>query len=317
MEELKIEIDDVIEDNDYGDIDEVDFYLEDLRSKFAKIDPNEYALSYSGGRDSHFLYWFIKEYLGEDRIQIVSVNTRMMFPEILRRIRENADVILLPDKKPDQIKEEVGLPCFTKNQDSLVQAYQKGLRSENLMERVNGDVGKWSLNRKARKLLLSGELHKISSKCCNELKKKPLKKYQKETGRKPIIGVRQAEGILREQYKSCFTKDKKFTPIYDLSDDLLEKIENKYEIEVLNVYNHASRTGCIGCPYGRKKSVEFALSYVSEARRNWLIDYFKDSYDVMGVNYQKYLDKDEEDKTKENKDVSKSENKTDLNTQKD
>ena len=37
-------------------MDNVDFYLEDLKSKFNKIDFNKYYLSYSGGKDSHFLY---------------------------------------------------------------------------------------------------------------------------------------------------------------------------------------------------------------------------------------------------------------------
>lgn len=47
-------------------MDEVDFYLEDLKSKFRKLKNvggyDKYYLSYSGGKDSHFLYWFIKEY---------------------------------------------------------------------------------------------------------------------------------------------------------------------------------------------------------------------------------------------------------------
>lgn len=51
-------------------MDEVDFYLKDLESKFKKIDKSKYYLSYSGGKDSHFLYWFIKEYLHDDEIEI-------------------------------------------------------------------------------------------------------------------------------------------------------------------------------------------------------------------------------------------------------
>ena len=45
--------------------DIVDLYLFDLKTKFQKIDPKQYYLSYSGGRDSHLLYWFIKEYAPE------------------------------------------------------------------------------------------------------------------------------------------------------------------------------------------------------------------------------------------------------------
>lgn len=42
-------------------MNEVDFYLFDLKSKFNKITPKKYYLSYSGGKDSHLLYWFIEE----------------------------------------------------------------------------------------------------------------------------------------------------------------------------------------------------------------------------------------------------------------
>ena len=34
-----------------------------MKKSITKINPKEYYLSYSGGKDSHFLYWFIKEYL--------------------------------------------------------------------------------------------------------------------------------------------------------------------------------------------------------------------------------------------------------------
>ena len=50
-------------------MDEEEFYLIDLKSKFDKIKPNTYYLTYSGGKDSHFIYWFIKEYLKRDDIK--------------------------------------------------------------------------------------------------------------------------------------------------------------------------------------------------------------------------------------------------------
>ena len=50
-------------------MDEEEFYLIDLKSKLDKIKPNTYYLSYYGGKDSHFLYWFIKEYLKRDDIK--------------------------------------------------------------------------------------------------------------------------------------------------------------------------------------------------------------------------------------------------------
>lgn len=276
-------------------IDDVDFYLLDLKSKFDKIKPNTYYLSYSGGKDSHFLYWFIKEYLKRDDIKIVGINTYMEHHEIRDRILNNSDVVLYPKMKPFEIKEKYGSPCFSKIQDDFIERYQKGCRTKSLMERVNsrkflGKDGKihsssFSLNKKARDLLLSNKLHKISPKCCYYLKKKTAHDFEKETGLKPILGVRGSESNLRKtQYKSCFTKDKKFTPLHDLSDELLDKIYKKYNIEIPEVYKYTTRTGCMGCPYGSYKGeTEKELNLISDTQFKFVTQYFKESYEVLGI----------------------------------
>lgn len=120
-------------------MDNADFYLYDLKTKFNKIDPTKYYLSYSGGKDSHLLYWFIKEYAPEFKdILVVGINTYMEHQEILKRINDNCDLILFPKLKPFEIKAKYGIPCFTKNQDEFIYRYQKGLRSVALMNKING-----------------------------------------------------------------------------------------------------------------------------------------------------------------------------------
>lgn len=92
-------------------MDEVEFYLKDLASRFKAIDKQKYYLSYSGGKDSHFLYWFIKEYLKDDQIEIVAVNTYMEHTAIRKRMYDNADTILLPKFKPFEIKKSMDHPA--------------------------------------------------------------------------------------------------------------------------------------------------------------------------------------------------------------
>lgn len=271
-------------------IDEVEFYLEDLESKFKKINPKEYYLSYSGGKDSHFLYWFIKERLHDSDIQIVGVNTYMEHHEILRRIKKNCDVVLIPKLKPMEIKEKYGSPCFSKSQDYFIEAIQKGSKAPSILERFYGNSTSWhNVSKKAREYVLSGKAHRISPKCCKYLKKEPFRKYEKETGKKAILGVRSSESKMRaSQYKSCFTKDKKFTPIHDLSNDLLEKIIQKYNIEVPDVYKYVTRTGCMGCPYGSfKGDTEKELALINENQRKFVCNYFRESYNVLGVKTEK------------------------------
>lgn len=267
-------------------MDEVDFYLVDLKSKFDKIKPNTYYLSYSGGKDSHFLYWFIKEYLHRDDIKIVGINTYMEHHEIRDRILKNSDVVLYPKMKPMEIKEKYGIPCFSKLQDEYISRYQRGSRAKSTLDFIEGNNStKFKLNNKAKELLLSGKLHKISNKCCQVLKKDTAHRFQKETGLKEILGVRGDEGALRKsKYKSCFTKDKKFTPIHDLSDELLEKIIKKYNIEVPKVYEHISRTGCMGCPYGSyRHRTEKELELITDSQKRFVCEYFKESYKILGI----------------------------------
>lgn len=282
-------------------MDEVDFYLVDLKSRFDKIKPNTYYLSYSGGKDSHFLYWFIKEYLKRDDIKIVGINTYMEHHEIRDRILKNSDIVLKPKLKPFEIKEKYGSPCFSKIQDDFIDRYQRGSRSKSLMERIQprqfvGRDGKihtssFSLNKKARELLLNGKLHRVSPKCCKYLKKEPAREFEEQSGLKAILGVRGSESAMRRsQYKSCFTKDKKFTPLHDLSDEMLDKIYKKYNIEIPEVYNHICRTGCMGCPYGSyKHDTEKELALLSPNQLKFVSEYFKESYEVLGIIPQRQM----------------------------
>lgn len=171
-------------------MNEVEFYLEDLKSKFTKINPSEYYLAYSGGRDSHFLLWFIREYLHETRIPAVFSNTGMEIPEIRDRGLANADVVLKPAMKHAEIKEKYGIPLNTKASDEWVYSYQtrreQGISDEDMpnwikyyaMRQVDAiqhgrDTGKLSytvVNKKTCEAMMAGTLHKVSNLCCTYLK---------------------------------------------------------------------------------------------------------------------------------------------------
>lgn len=279
-------------------MDNATFYLEDLKTKFAKINPKEYYLSYSGGKDSHLLYWFMKEYAPQYKdIPIISVNTYMEHPEIRKRMYDLADKVLLPTMKPFEIKEKYGIPCFSKLQDDFIYRYQKGSRCESIMNRIysrnkDGSKSWFGLSKKARELLLSGKLHKVSNRCCMKLKKEPMHNFEKETGLKAILGVRGNESRLRKaQYKSCFTKDMKFTPLWDLTTELEKEIYEKYKIPQPYIYIYGLKgLGCMGCPYGSYKGdTEIELSILDDKQHEFVCNYFKESYEVLGIDTSRQL----------------------------
>lgn len=266
---------------------DVNPFLMFLKDRFvSKIDPNEYYLSYSGGKDSHFLYWFIKEFLKEDRIKVVGVNTSFEIPEIRDRILKNSDIVLHPVMNRWDIKDRYGIPCYTKQQDEYIHRYQTGSRTKNTMNFIMGEnTAIFRLNKKAREKLLAGELHKISNKCCYYNKELPMIRCGIELKRKAIIGTRQSESKTRKaKYKTCLQKTGNFTPIYDFSDELIDSIYEAYDIEIPKCYDIVMRTGCAGCPYGRNVVKE--LEILPELQRKAVIKYFKESYIVKEIDFK-------------------------------
>lgn len=275
-------------------MDNVDFYLYDLKTKFDKINPKEYYLSYSGGKDSHLLYWFIKEYAKIDEIKIVGINTYMEHQEIRDRIYKNCDIVLLPTMKPFEIKEKYGIPCFSKEQDFFIYYYQNAIRKgktpgKTIQEKIDGTYtnGFSGISKKAREYIKSGNAHKITHLCCYYMKKKPAHDFEKESGLKPILGVRNGESVLRKrQYTSCFSKNGKFTPLWDLTEELENAIYEKYKIEIPKVYDYVERTGCMGCPYGSwKGDTEKELKLLNKAQKDFVCKYFNESYDILGIKF--------------------------------
>lgn len=261
------------------------FGLKKLDLRFSqKIDPEEFALAYSGGNDSHLLLWYIR--YRNLPIHIMSVNTYREHKSVRKRMYNHADIVLKPFKSYDWVKAEYGGPCFTKQQDEYIKRYQRGSRSENTMKAINGGEGsKFQLNKKAKFLVLSGQMHLASCECCKYTKELPMIKHQKKMGLKAIIGIRSSESATRDaKNNSCMASNGDFKPLYDFPDQVVYAMYMYFMIDQLKVYEYISRTGCIGCPYGR--NIEIELSLVTPQQKRYAIESFKESYDVKGVNYK-------------------------------
>ena len=220
---------------------------------------------------------------------------KLILPFFVVENLKNSDIVLLPKLKPMEIKAQYGIPCFSKLQDDFIDRYQRGSRCKSIMVRINGKtfIGKdgkehtssYRLNKKARELLLNNKLHRISPKCCTYLKKKPAHDFEKETGLKAILGVRGNESFMRKsKYQTCLNKNGKFTPLWDMTDDIENEIYKRYNIEIPKVYQYVTRTGCMGCPYGSySHDTEKELSLIGDSQRKFVCEYFKESYEVLGV----------------------------------
>ena len=95
-------------------------------------------------------------------------------------------------------------------------------------------------------------------------------------------------------YTSCFSKNGAFHPIWDLTEELRNKIEEYCGIPVPSIYRYVNQTGCAGCPYGqhgknRFETTNLDLSLCGEGQRKFILDYFAESYAFKGYVFQPRL----------------------------
>ncbi len=227
-------------------------------------------VSFSGGLDSTVLLHIVREVLGRD-VPAVFSNTGLEYPELVEFVKSFDNVIHIAPEIPfNKVIREYGFPVVSKE----VAAKIRKLRGNKLSARyrnylMNGDErGKFGMLPKKWQFLIDAPFN-TSEKCCDIMKKKPFKKYHKETGRLPFVGITQDEGFMRQhQYNKtgCNVYDNgnpKSQPLgfWTKQDILKYVVENK--LEIASVYGQVKqdkegnyyttgeqRTGCMYCAFG-------------------------------------------------------------------
>jgi 3'-phosphoadenosine 5'-phosphosulfate sulfotransferase (PAPS reductase)/FAD synthetase len=147
---------------------------------------------------------------------------------------------------------------------------------------------------------------KISNKCCDYAKKKTSAEFQKHKGYDLCcIGVRKSEGGIRVTHKTCFYEREgtnQFMPIFWLSDTDKAEYCDHYEITHSRCYTEygLQRTGCFGCPFGKRFEEELLGIESYEPRL------LKAANSIFGQSYEytrKYLAFRDEMKQKQSADL--------------
>lgn len=219
-------------------------------------------ISYSGGKDSTVLSHIAKNMY--PNILHLFANTTNEYPETIQHIKwekeENGTNIItvLPiDAKGEtwtfkRVVETYGYPMFSKRVSNAIRTYQHAL-SERTKQNAQGYI-----DRNFKKYEKYKELP-ISDKCCDKLKKEPLRRKAKQLGLQcTILGILASESYQREKdwlEYGCNVfherKDNQSRPLSFWNDeDILEYIK-RYNIKVPKLYDMGySRNGCMYCGFG-------------------------------------------------------------------
>lgn len=241
---------------------ENEFILQDrlnvIRDTIRKHGEENFCLSFSGGKDSTVVHHLLDMALPDNRIPRVFSNTGIEYNDVVKFVNEIKDdrfVIISPKKNIRETLDRVGYPFKSKEHSCKVGQYQRGSRSKSVMAYKNGN-GKYSCPDILQYQYEPTFNLKISEFCCNELKKKPFKQYQKESGKNiTITGMMADEGGEREHMNCIVTKKGKmvkFHPLAKVSHEWEKWFIENYNIRLCKLYYEPynfTRTGCKGCPF--------------------------------------------------------------------
>lgn len=192
--------------------------IEVIKKTIEKYGEENFYISFSGGKDSTVLHHLIDEAIPGNQIPRVFMNTGIEYNDIRRFVEELTEndfrfVIVNSRVNIPQMLKEKGYPFKSKFHAEQVRRFQlKGdfeKTNRNYYEGVKASGVEASAKFKCPSILkyqFSKDFNiPLSPNCCNELKKKPLHKWEEENKRRiAIIGTRQAEAELDQCTKDAF-----------------------------------------------------------------------------------------------------------------
>lgn len=250
-------------------------------------------ISFSGGKDSTVLLDLVRNECGYKNVPAVFVDVPTQYPELREFAKTFENVEILHSKLSFmEVCEKYGFPLISKevahdvaiaknfkenpdkykdrkpipvNKDGIYKPYAL-MKLEGSLESNKPEM-KHLFNSEKWLFLVDAPFY-TSEKCCNTMKKDPLKEYEKRTGRVPITGTMACESRLRTKawlLNGCNA----FNAVHKISnpmsfwkeEDVLQYILEK-NLKICEVYGEIveekgrlkidglDRTGCMLCGFG-------------------------------------------------------------------
>lgn len=235
-------------------------------------------VAFSGGKDSTVLAHLVHQV--DPNVPLVFSNTGLEYQAIQSFARKMGAEFIRPEMRFDEVISTYGYPIISKDvahscyyarriRNGVEKAKELLRQRARMQGRYTYANGNKSLFNNEKWLPAARDLQfNISGYCCHKMKKSPSKKYEKATGRSPIIGTLTEESRIRKQAwirHGCNAFDgsrKQSTPLaFWTNQDILQYIKTN-SLEICSVYGDVvekdgklrctgcQRTGCVFCCFG-------------------------------------------------------------------
>lgn len=235
-----------------------------IQSVIEKYGEENFYLSFSGGKDSTVLSELLDMAIPDNKIPRVYANTgielNIVRDFVFDMAKNDSRVeVVKPSVPIKKMLEQDGYPFKSKEHSYYVSVYQKNGENAKTVQRylcpAESRAG-WGCPKVLKYQFRDDFDLKLSDKCCDNLKKQPLKNWEKKNNKRiSIVGIRREEGGQRNRAKClAFTGGqlKQFHPLSVVTDEWEDWFIDKFGIELCEIYKEPynfKRTGCKGCPF--------------------------------------------------------------------
>ena len=215
-------------------------------------------VSFSGGKDSTVLLDLCRRFVDKNMLAVFC-NTGAEYPDVVKFVHSIDNVkIIKPSSTFKEVIEQRGFPLISKETARYIRQ-ARHTNSDKLRElRLHPREGKRFGYIPKKWQFLVQKNFDVSEECCEVLKKRPFRKFCKETKLRPLIATTVDESRLRmEAYIrrggcSTFVENKEASyPLSIFSEGDIWHYIRKFDLRLCDLYKKGFvRTGCMACGFG-------------------------------------------------------------------
>lgn len=239
-------------------------------------------ISFSGGKDSTVLLDIARKIYPD--IEAVYCDTGLEYPEVRNHVKAIPNVTWLrPEMNFRKVVTDVGYPIMSKEYARRLEEYWMRIDNGTLEKDswvyewafqmgkdAHGNPSRYNITNHWKEIMIDQRPpFKVSSKCCGIMKKAPMHKFERQTGKHPITGTMAEESLVRTQAwltTGCNSfKDGNIMskPLSIWTNQDIYEYLIRYNLSIPSVYGEiirdengkykttgADRTGCMFCGFG-------------------------------------------------------------------